>query len=197
MRILTINGSYRSGGITDQTLAVMRRMLKDAGHDVVEVPLRDCDIRFCMNCRECTQLPGPRPGRCVQHDDMARLIDEIEACDACILASPTNCGAVTALFKRFQERLVVYGYWPWGNPAPQPRRAERRTPTLLVSSSAAPAIMGRWLFGTTGQLRQAAKMFGGKVRGVCFTGLAATAPDLRLDARQRRRAERFARRLVS
>ena len=197
MRILAINGSYRAGGITDQALAVMRRTLTDDGHEFIDLPLRDRDIGFCRNCRECTQQPGPQPGRCVQHDAMAELIEQIEACDACILASPTNCGAVTALFKRFQERLVVYGYWPWGNPAPQPRRAERRKPTLLVSSSAAPAIMGRWLFGTTGQLRQAAKMFGGRVRGVCFTGLAAKAPDLHLDARQRRRAERLARRLVS
>lgn len=197
MRILAINGSYRAGGITDQALAVMRQTLAADGHEFVELPLRDLDIGFCRNCRECTQQPGPQPGRCVQHDAMAELIDQIEACDACILASPTNCGAVTALFKRFMERLVVYAYWPWGQPAPQPRRPERRTPTVLVSSSAAPGFMGRWLFGTTAQLRKTAQMFGGRVRGVAFTGLAAKAPDLELTPRQRRKAMRIARRLVT
>ena len=197
MRILVINGSYRPGGITDQTLEAMRRTLADDGHEVIEAPLRDLDIRFCLNCRECTQQLGAEPGRCVQKDDMANLIGQIEACDGCILASPTNCGAVTALFKRFMERLVVYGYWPWDAPAPKPRRPGRRMPTVLVSSSGAPGLMGRWLFETTRQLRRAAKMFGGQVRGTCFTGLAATAPDLQLSARQRRKAGRIARRLAS
>ena len=197
MRILAINGSYRSAGITEQTLAVMRQTLVSAGHDVIEVALRERDIGFCRNCRECTQQPGPNPGRCVQDDEMADLIAQIEACDACILASPTNCGAVTALFKRFMERLVVYGYWPWGTPAPKPRRPAGRKPTVLVSSSAAPAFLGRWSFGTVRQLRQAARMFGGRVRGTCFTGLAASAPDLGLSARQQRKAECIARRLIT
>lgn len=195
MRILSINGSYRAGGITDQALAAMRGALADAGHEVIEITLRDEHIGFCRNCRECARQPGAAPGRCVQDDAMTRLVDEIERADGYIIASPTNCGAVTAVFKRFMERLLVYAYWPWGQPAPQPRRPGGRKPALLVSSSAAPGIMGRWLFGTTGQLRQTARTIGGRVRGVCFTGLAAKAPDARLTTRQRRRAERLARRL--
>ncbi|MEJ2402574.1 MAG: flavodoxin family protein [Xanthomonadales bacterium] len=197
MRILAINGSYRSGGITDQTLEVMGRTLRDAGHEFVEIPLRDRAIHFCLNCRECTQQPGPEPGHCVQDDAMAELVEQIEACDACILASPTNCGAVTAVFKRFMERLIVYAYWPWDRPAPKLRRPGGRKPTLLVSSSAAPGFMGRWLTGTIGQLRQTANMLGGRVRGTCFTGLAATAANLELTVRQRRRAARLARRLMT
>lgn len=196
MRILAINGSYREGGITDQTLEVMRRTLTDSGHEVIVVPLRERDIGFCRNCRVCTQQPGPAPGRCVQEDAMAELIDQIETCDACILAAPTNFGAVNALFKRFMERLIVFAYWPWGSPAPKPRRNGGRKPTLLISSSAAPGVMGRWLFGSVKQLREAAKVIGGRVRGTCFTGLAATDPNLRLNARQRRKAARLARRLV-
>ena len=82
-------------------------------------------------------------------------------------------------------------------PAPKPRRPAGRKPTVLVSSSAAPALLGRWSFGTVRQLRQAARMFGGRVRGTCFTGLAASAPDLGLSVRQRRKAERIARRLIT
>jgi NAD(P)H-dependent FMN reductase len=197
MRILAINGSYRPGGITDQVLDVMRQTLADAGHDVLVVPLRTQEIGFCMNCRECTRQPGEGPGRCVQDDAMTGLVREIEAADALIFASPTNFETVTALFKRFMERLVVYGYWPWEQPAPKPRRPRATRPALLVSSSAAPGLLGRFVFSTTRQLRLAAKTVGGRVRGVCFTGLAATAPDLRLNVRQRRKAERLARRLVA
>ncbi len=39
---------------------------------------------------------------------MRDLIARIEATDALILASPTNFSLVTAVFKRFMERLVVY-----------------------------------------------------------------------------------------
>lgn len=196
MRILAINGSYRAGGITDQVLDVMRRTLAEEGHEVDVVPLRELEIGFCRNCRECTQSPGPEPGRCVQQDAMSGLVERIEAADGYIFASPTNCGAVTALFKRFMERLVVYAYWPWGQPAPKQRRPKANRPAVLVSSSAAPGIMGRFLFGTTRQLRQAASTVGGRVRGTCFTGLAATAPHKALDERERRRAARIARRLI-
>lgn len=196
MRVLAINGSYRSGGITDQTLEVMRRTLTDDGHEVDEVLLRDLEIGFCHNCRECTQAPGPAPGRCVQDDAMAGIVERIENSDACILASPTNCGTVTALFKRFMERLIVYAWWPWDKPAPRPRRPDARKPVVLVSSSAAPGLMGRLFFDSIGRMRQTAKMFGGRVRGTCFTGLAATAPDKALNERQRRKAARIARRLV-
>jgi len=197
MRILAINGSYREGGITDQTVEVMRRTLAESGHEVVEIALRDHEIGFCHNCRECTRQAGPEPGRCVQDDAMTELVAQIEASDAYILASPTNCGAVTAVFKRFMERLLVYAYWPWGQPAPKPRRASRRKPVLLVSSSAAPGWMGRLFFGTTGQLRRTAKTIGGRSRGTCFTGLAATSRDKRLSERQRRKAARLARRLAA
>ena len=196
MRILAINGSYRESGVTDRVLDVMRAPLAEAGHEGEVVPLRDLDIGFCRNCRECTQAPGPEPGRCVQQDAMVGLVARIEAADGYIFASPTNFGAVTALFKRFMERLVVYAYWPWDQPAPRPRRPKASRPAVLVSSSAAPGWMGRTMFGTTRQLRQAAKTVGGRVRGTCFTGLAATARHKTLDERERRRAARIARKLA-
>jgi multimeric flavodoxin WrbA len=196
MRILAINGSYRTGGITDQALEVMRQTLSEAGCEVDMVPLREYEIGFCHNCRECTQQPGTAPGRCVQDDAMSDLVARIEAADGVIFASPTNCGAVTALFKRFMERLIVYAYWPWGQPAPKPRHSSARKPAVLVTSSAAPGVMGRLFFGTIGQLRQAAKMIGGRVRGSCFNGLAASAPDRALSDRQRRKAAHVARRLL-
>ena len=49
--------------------------------EVEQIRLRDVPIRFCLNCRECTQQPGPEPGRCVLDDAMAELIGQIEACD--------------------------------------------------------------------------------------------------------------------
>ncbi len=196
-RILAINGSYRDDGITDQAVTAIITTLREAGAEVEEIRLRDTPIEFCLNCRECTQSPGEAPGHCVQADAMHTLVEKIETADGYILASPTNFGSVTALFKRFMERLVVYGYWPWGAPFPQFRKAGlAKKPALLVSSSAAPALMGRWLFGTRSQLKQTATTIGAKAVGTLFIGLAAGEPHPVLPERERQRAVKLAQRLL-
>lgn len=171
-KILAINGSYRDDGITDQTVDALVKAAEEAGAEVEVIRLRDYPIEFCLNCRECTQQPGVAPGICVQHDGMQALVDKIENADAYILASPTNFGSVTALFKRFMERLVVYAYWPWQMNTPQFRKARvAKKKALLVSSCAAPGILGRWFFSTHKQLRMTAQTIGANTVGTLFTGL--------------------------
>ena len=123
--LLAITGSYREDGIIDQAVATAAAAARRAGAEVEIVHLRNYPIEFCRNCRECTQTAGEAPGQCVIKDGMATLIQKIEAADGFVLASPTNFYTVTALFKRFMERLVVYAYWPWGAAhAPQHGRHE-------------------------------------------------------------------------
>ena len=156
-KVLAINGSYRDDGITDKAVDSLIQELEAAGAEVEYIQLREYPIEFCLNCRECTQQAGKAPGKCVLNDGLNKLVDKIEQADAFIFASPTNFGSVTALYKRFMERLVVYGYWPWGEKFPKFRKANvKKKKALLVSSSAAPGIMGRWLFGTTSQLKKTA-----------------------------------------
>lgn len=138
IKILAINGSYRDDGITDQTVEALAQALEAAGAEVEIILLREYPIEFCLNCRACTQQPGAAPGECVHHDGMQELIDKIERADCYILAAPTNFGSVTAIFKRFMERLVVYAYWPWdmNGPSIEKRRRQRKSATgLLVCGS--------------------------------------------------------------
>jgi multimeric flavodoxin WrbA len=196
MKILAINGAYRRDGFTDRALQALSDAIERAGGELETVFLRDEDIAFCLNCRQCTQAPGTAPARCVQDDGMASLIERIEKADGLVFASPTNFGTVTAVFKRFMERLVVYGYWPWGAPAPQMRKAgQRRKPALLISSSAAPGIMARFAFSTRQQLKQTATTVGAEVRGALHAGLVG-GPSPSLTARQQARLDRLARRLL-
>ena len=123
-RILSINGSYRDDGITDQAVDTAVRVLRASGAEVETIRLREHQIEFCLNCRACTQEPGESPGQCVHDDGMRELREKIEQADAYILAAPTNLGSVTAVFKRFMERLIVYAYWPWGVHAPVFRKAK-------------------------------------------------------------------------
>ena len=173
-KILAINGSYRDDGITDQTVEALAQAIVAAGAEVETILLREYPIEFCTNCRACTQQPGAAPGVCVLHDGMQQLVDKIERADCYILASPTNFGSVTAIFKRFMERLAVYAYWPWEMNGPQFRNVQApKKKALLVSSCAAPGIIGRWLFGTDKQLKLTAKTIGAEIVGTLFTGMIA------------------------
>ena len=196
-RILAINGSYRIDGVTDRVVNHMADRLRDAGSEVKIIILRDYPIEFCLNCRECTQIPGQAPGACVHTDGMQKLVDAIEGSDGYILASPTNIGSVTALFKRFMERLTVYAYWPWGAPAPKFRKAgQAEKKAVLVSSCAAPGLLGHWVFDTRKQLGETAKIIGAKPAATVFSGLAAGESHPELSARLLARAERAALQLL-
>ena len=196
-RILAINGSYRDDGITDQTVEALAQAIVAAGGEVEIILLRDYPIEFCINCRACTQQPGAVPGECVHQDGMQGLIDKIERADGYILASPTNFGSVTAIFKRFMERLAVYAYWPWDMNGPQFRKAQQlRKKALLVSSCAAPGIIGRWLFGTEKQLKMTAKTIGAEVVGTLFTGMIAKRQHPKLPVGVRARIDALAGRVV-
>lgn len=180
-RILVINGSYRDDGITDQAVAVAVEALHGSGAETEIINLREYPIEFCLNCRECTQAPGESPGKCVLDDGMHDLIDKIEASQGFILAAPTNFGSVTAIFKRFMERLVAYAYWPWDKPYPSFRKASApHKKAMLISSSAAPALMGRWMFGSSKQLRMAAQTIGADPVGTLFTGMVSKDKHQRL-----------------
>lgn len=195
-RLLAINGSYREHGIIDQAIAAAAQAATKAGTEVEIVHLRDYPIEFCRNCRECTQTPGEAPGVCVQRDGMQALIEKIEAADGYILASPTNFSSVTALFKRFMERLVVYAYWPWGTPAPKFRRQQATKRAVLIASSAAPGLMGRLFYTTLKQLKMTAKTLGAKPVGSTFIGLIAQEAQPTLPDRARRRVQGLVEKLL-
>ena len=196
-RILAINGSYRNGGITDQAVDSLVADLQGLDVEVEQIRLRDVPIRFCLNCRECMQQPGDKPGTCVHKDGMTEIIEKIEAADGFILAAPTNFYSVTALFKRFSERLAVYGYWPWGKAAPKFRKAtEPKKKALLITSCAAPGFMGRFWYETPKQLRHAARTVGARSIGVVNPGLVSQESGPVLSKRMTRRTEKLARKLL-
>jgi NAD(P)H-dependent FMN reductase len=192
-----VNGSYRDDGITDRLLDTVTDELVSNGVEVETVRLREHPIEFCLNCRQCTQVPGEDPAQCIQHDDMRELIGKIERADGFILASPTNFGSVTALFKRFMERLTVYAYWPWEQNAPQLRKVDTpRKRALVVSSCAAPGLLGRLLYSSQRQLKTTAETIGADVVGSLFAGLVARQADQVLSQRIKGRARKLAHRLL-
>ena len=195
-QLLAINGSYRDGGAIDQAVDVAAKTALEAGAAIEVIRLRDFPIEFCRNCRQCTQVPGESPGECVHQDGMRELIGKIEAADGYILASPTNFYSVTAIFKRFMERLVVYAYWPWGSHAPKFRKKKATKRAILIASSAAPGFMGRLFYTTVKQLKITAKTIGAKPTGSIFIGQMSQREHPKLPETTQKRVRTMVRKLV-
>jgi hypothetical protein len=190
-RIVAIVGSYRKGGTTDSAIEAILEGAREKGAETQTIYLTCQHLEFCTNCRECTQVPGPERGKCVQQDDLESILTQVDAADAVVLGSSVNFGGVTAIFRRFLERLIGFSYWPWGQPSPKPRKDPRILKAALVASSAMPGFFIPLFTGVSGTLSLAAKMLGAKPVGRMWIGLSAMEQNHSISARTRERARRI------
>lgn len=197
VRITAIIGSYRKGGIIDQAVDVILEAARSNGARTTKIYLVDTRIEFCTNCRLCAQKEGAARGMCIIADQMVEVLEEVEASDALILASPTNFATVTALMKKFIERLVCYAYWPWGAAAPKVRNRELPRRAVVVASSAAPALLARLGSSIVKLLKQAATLLGARTIGVLFIGLAAQEEQQELGKRVIEKARALGKKLAT
>ncbi|MBW1811954.1 MAG: flavodoxin family protein [Deltaproteobacteria bacterium] len=195
-KVVGIVGSYRKGHIIDSAVSAVLKAARDTGAETTKIYLSDKNIEFCTNCRTCTQEHGPR-GKCIHDDDMDAILTEIETADGVVLGSPINFSTVTALMKRFTERLVVYAYWPWSTPEPKFRLTEPVRKAVIITSSAAPAFIGRILMpNALAVLKAASKCVGAKVVRQLYVGLAAGDKDQNLSNRAFIKAYKAGKKLV-
>ena len=170
-KVLGIVGSYRKDGIIDSAVTSVLRGAAEKGAEVEKIYLLDYRIEFCRNCRSCMQEPGLERGKCVIEDDLEILLKKVDSSEYLVIGAPVNCGNLNALTRRFMERCVGYGYWPWGKPVPKGRIKSKPRKSVLVSSSAAPFLIGRYFTGAVGALKQLSELLGAKPSGVFWEGL--------------------------
>ena len=194
--VVAIVGSYRREGIIDEAVEAILAGARAEGAITSKIHLLDHPIEFCRNCRACTQPEGSLRGPCPQHDSLTLILDQIDAADAIVLASPINFFNVTAMMRRFLERLVAYAYWPWGTPAPSERINVKNKKAIIVLSSAAPAILTRYLTGAPKALKTAASLVGARIAGTLYCGLAAQSPDQKLSPAILRKAHLLGRKIA-
>jgi multimeric flavodoxin WrbA len=194
-KIVAIIGSYRKGGVIDTAIQAVLEGARRKGAETQAFHLTDQHIEFCTNCRQCAQTPSAERGKCTLEDDLEAILQAIDEADSVILGSPVLCGNVSAIFRRFMERLLGYAYWPWGQPAPRWRSKPTRK-AVLVASSAMPALMMQVFTGTTNALRSTARSVGAKTIGTLWIGLAAGEPHHRLSPRTLAKAHRLGAKLA-
>lgn len=196
-QVVALVGSYRKGGIIDSLVDEMLAVVADSGLAVRKIYLNEVQIEFCRNCRCCTQSPCATRGVCDLKDEMAALLDVLDRADGLILASPVNFFTVTALTKRFVERLVCGVYWPWGKMVPALRVAHPQRPALLVSSCAMPGFLARLATNALRVLKSAAAALGARPVGSMIVGLVARSEHQTLSGRARRKARQLGRKLTA
>jgi multimeric flavodoxin WrbA len=187
--IIAIVGTYRKGSVIDTAVDRILKAVQDAGVQTSKIYLIDKHIEFCTNCRACVQNPGTVRGNCRHNDDMAAILDQVDFADGLVIASPINFFNVTAVTRRFIERLLVYVYWPWGSTIPKYRVTKSGKKAVLVTSSGAPAFIGKFFFRPAlGALKAIAQCFGAKVIAKLYFGMVAQQPDSTLNKKELARA---------
>ena len=189
--VVAVVGSYRIGGATESAVEAVLEGARARGAETRTFHLREQHIEFCRNCRACTQTPGTERVRCGQEDDLEPMLREIEAADAVVLASPVNYYNVTAIFRRFLERLLGFTYWPWGQNGPALRSKVQPRKAVLLAAAGMPGFLLPLATGAPRALRLAAEMMGAKPVGKLWIGLTAGKPDCTLSERTLKRARRL------
>jgi NAD(P)H-dependent FMN reductase len=195
-KVVAIVGSYRKGGTTDSAVEAILEGAREKGAQTQTYYLVCQHLEFCTNCRECTQTPGPERGKCKQQDDLEMILTDIEAADAVVLGSSINYGGVTAVFRKFMERLIGFSYWPWGKSMPKPRKKVLTRKAVLVASSGMPGFFIPLFTGVARTLRLTAKMLGAKPVASLWIGLSALEQNHPLPAAVKERARRIGSKLA-
>jgi hypothetical protein len=177
-KVVAIVGSYRKKGIIDSIIDEILSSASKQGAKTQKIYLIDKHIEFCTNCRTCTQSIGTQRGKCIINDDMETILSEIENADALVIGSPVNYYNVTAITRKFMERLTGFAYWPWDKRGqPTFRIKEKRKKAILVISSALPSFLVGILSGAPRALKIIAETLGTKPVQTITIGMMGVSKD--------------------
>lgn len=104
MKVLIMNCSPVRNGATAEIVNIVTACLEKK-HDVKNICIDDYDIKYCKGCRTCHNT-----AKCVQNDDVDRIIEQYEWADIVISVSPSYWADVPGQFKSFIDRCT-----PWCN----------------------------------------------------------------------------------
>lgn len=104
MNVLLVNCSPVRNGATAEVIKIVHSFL-DKEHDIRNICIDDYDIKFCKGCRSCHKT-----AKCVQNDDVVKVIEQYEWADIIISVSPSYWADVPGQFKAFIDRCT-----PWSN----------------------------------------------------------------------------------
>ncbi|MBQ6439960.1 MAG: flavodoxin family protein [Mogibacterium sp.] len=99
--ILILSASPRKNGNSDILCHQFMKGAEDAGNQVELISLYDKNIGFCRACYVCFKT-----GKCVLKDDMAEILDKIQAADVLVVATPTYFLTMNGKLKNTIDRFL-------------------------------------------------------------------------------------------
>ncbi|MHA1938381.1 MAG: flavodoxin family protein [Candidatus Thorarchaeota archaeon] len=106
MKLLVFNASPRkSSGTTDVLLEAFIEGARSSGAVVEKHHIVDLEINGCRGCFNCWWVT---PGKCVQRDDMDKLLPSIAEADVMLLGTPIYGRNVTHYLQKLLERTFVF-----------------------------------------------------------------------------------------
>jgi len=104
MKVLVLNGSPRKEqGITGSLLKHFVDGMKDAGAAVDIIYTKGLDLGDCRGCFNCW---SSSPGKCVQDDEMAPILERMADADIILLATPVYVDGMTGSLKSLLDRSI-------------------------------------------------------------------------------------------
>ena len=100
-KVLILSASPRKDGNSDILCHQFMKGAAEAGHSVKKITLYDKKIGFCRACYACFKT-----GRCVLQDDMEAILDQIQASDVLVIATPTYFLTMNGMLKNTIDRFL-------------------------------------------------------------------------------------------
>lgn len=102
MNVVGISGTPRKGGNSEVLLDAALAPFTEAGWTVTRLLLSELRIEPCIGCETCVERHS-----CILSDDMQKIYEAFEACDAILVSSPVYWRNVPAQLKALFDR--TYG----------------------------------------------------------------------------------------
>jgi multimeric flavodoxin WrbA len=104
-RILCIESSARTDGLTATLAGECLAGAREAGAEVELVRLKDLKIERCRMCDEQGWGECREQGRCVIADDFAGVVEKLRAADGLVFATPVYFADLSESMKALVDRL--------------------------------------------------------------------------------------------
>lgn len=106
MKIAILNGSPRANGSTAAMVGAFCEAAQAAGHEVEVVKVGSMKIAGCLGCEYC-HTKGE--GKCIQQDDMAKVMPAYLESDMIVYASPIYYFGMSAQIMAAMQRVYCIG----------------------------------------------------------------------------------------
>ena len=122
MKITVLNGSPKIGN-TAAMIDAFKEGAEAAGHEVEVLHVGKMKIGGCLGCEHCH---GKGEGKCIQKDDMEKVMSAYQTADMIVYGSPIYYFGLTAQLSAAMQRIYAIG------------KPVKATKAALLLSSAAP-----------------------------------------------------------